>query len=68
MELSSIESGDTLTDAIIEIGADRLLLGTHAPIYYPLPAVAKLTTSDQPPDVLEQISIGNARAFFTFAT
>ena len=67
VELSSIESGDTLADAIEAMGADRLLLGTHAPVYYPLPAVAKLTSSDQPADVLDQITSGNARAFFNFA-
>jgi hypothetical protein len=64
VELSSVESGNTLEDASGELDADRLMLGTHAPIYYPLPGMVKLTVSGQPGDVVAQIATTNAAAFF----
>lgn len=41
-EVSSVESTDALGNAIEALGVDRLLLGTHAPVYEPAVAVAKL--------------------------
>lgn len=42
VEVSSVESGDALGNAIAALGAERLLLGTHAPVYEPAVAVAKV--------------------------
>jgi hypothetical protein len=63
-ELSSVESGNTLEDALAVLDARRLMLGTHAPVYYPLPGMVKLTTSGQPDDVIVRIATTNAAAFF----
>jgi len=65
-ELSSIESGDTVANAAAVIGIDRLLLGTHAPVYDPAPAVAKITALDG--DAAARIAQSNAVTFFRSAT
>jgi hypothetical protein len=63
-ELSSVESGDTLTNALAVMGADRVLLGTHAPIYYPAAGVAKVDGSERDDGALDRVSARNADAFF----
>jgi hypothetical protein len=63
-ELSSIESGDTLAKALAVLGRDRLMLGTHAPIYYPAPGVAKVTNTDIAEDTIARVASANARDFF----
>lgn len=62
-ELSSIESADTLANALAVLGPERLLLGTHAPVYTPPPGVAKVDEADDPA-VLPQVASDNAKALF----
>ena len=64
VELSSVESGDTLPNVLTVLPPDRVLLGTHAPIYYPAPALAKLRGDGIGEDALAAIAGGNARALF----
>jgi hypothetical protein len=59
VELSMAENGDTLPSALAALGPDRLLFGTHAPLHYPAPSVAKLRGAD---DVLAVVAGGTARA------
>jgi hypothetical protein len=42
VELSSIESDDTLPNLLSILPADRVLFGTHSPVYDAAPAIAKL--------------------------
>ncbi len=63
VELSSVESADTLASALGALGPQRLLLGTHAPIYTPAAGVAKVVEADDP-TVLAQITSDNARTLF----
>lgn len=63
-ELSFVESGYLLRDALAHFGVDRLLLGTHAPLHYPAPAVAKLRSDDLPAATLWQLGEGNLRRVF----
>jgi predicted TIM-barrel fold metal-dependent hydrolase len=63
-ELSSVESGDTLSNALAVIGDDRVLLGTHAPIYYPAAGVAKVEESGREDNTLNRVVVRNAAAFF----
>ena len=63
-ELSSIESGDTLANALAVMGKDRVLLGTHAPIYYPVAGIAKVVGSEHDNDTLNRVAALNAGAFF----
>ena len=63
-ELSSIESGDTLAKALAVLGEDRLMLGTHAPIYYPAPGVAKVSNTVIAEDTIARVASANARDFF----
>jgi hypothetical protein len=66
VELSSVESGDVLTNAIQAVGAERLMLGTHAPVYYPAAGVAKVANTAFEGDVTTQIGQANAAGFFAF--
>ncbi|MDQ3657464.1 MAG: hypothetical protein M3457_20605 [Chloroflexota bacterium] len=61
-ELSSIESGDTVANAAAVIGIDRLMLGTHVPVYDPAPAVAKVAVLDD--ETAVRITQSNATTFF----
>ena len=65
-ELSSIESADTLANAVAVLGSERLMLGTHVPVYTPAPGVAKV---DEAADALvfDRIAVGNARTWFGFS-
>lgn len=65
-ELSSVESGDTLANALAALGADRVLLGTHAPIYYPASGVAKVERTEHDDDTLNRVAARNAAAFFSY--
>ncbi len=61
-EISSVESGDTVANAAATIGYDRLMLGTHAPIYDPAPALAKAAGLDD--EVAVRVTYVNAVTFF----
>lgn len=63
-ELSSVESGDALGNAIAALGSDRLLLGTHAPVYEPAVAIAKVLRGGVSEDVQWAIGGGNAAKVF----
>lgn len=63
-ELSSVESGDVLATALRFVPAERLMLGTHAPIYYPAAGVAKVAATAEDDDVITRIASFNAAAFF----
>ncbi len=63
IELSSVESADTLANALAVLGPERLLLGTHAPVYTPAPGVAKVDETDDPA-IFRQIASDNASALF----
>lgn len=64
VELSSIESGNTLPDVLSILPPERVMLGTHAPVYYPAPAIAKLQGDGIAPETIEMIATGNADRFF----
>lgn len=63
-ELSFVESGYLLRDALHALGPNRLLLGTHAPLHYPAPGVAKLTSDDLAPEAHQKISCANFARLF----
>ncbi len=63
-ELSMVESGFLLQDALRHISADRLLLGTHAPIHMIAPSVAKLQSDELDDETLMKLSGGNFNRFF----
>lgn len=63
VELSSIESGDTLANALAAVGKDRVLLGSHAPIYYPAASVAKVSNTASDAATISRINTLNAAAF-----
>ncbi|MGI8484037.1 MAG: amidohydrolase family protein [Thermomicrobiales bacterium] len=65
VELSSIESGNTLMNVLDILPPDRVMLGTHAPVYYPAPAIAKLQGYGITPETIEMIATGNAERFFS---
>ncbi len=65
-ELSSIESGDTVANAAAVIDMDRLLLATHAPVYDPAPAIAKVAALED--EVAARITQSNATTFFRSST
>lgn len=62
VELSSIETGDTLPDVLRVLPPCRILLGTHAPLYVPDAAVAKLDGEGIESGTLAAIGTGNARS------
>jgi predicted TIM-barrel fold metal-dependent hydrolase len=62
--LEGIEGVARLTQAV---SADRILLGTHAPLFYPASATLKLQESGMPEEVLEQIRHRNASALLAAA-
>lgn len=60
VELSMVENGETLPSAIAQLGVDRVLFGTHAPIHSIAPSVAKLRGMDDA--TIEAVAGGKARA------
>ena len=64
VELSSIESGDALATALAVIGPRRRLLGTHAPVYDPAPAVAKVRGVTEHATIAARVGRSNANDFF----
>lgn len=65
VELSFVESGFLLRDALASLDADRLLLGTHAPVHMIATSVAKLSSDDLNADVRARIGTGNFARFFS---
>lgn len=63
-ELSFVESGWLLRDALGHLGPRRLLLGTHAPLHYPAAAVAKLASDDLAPADHRRIGRDNCARLF----
>ncbi|MGI8486173.1 MAG: amidohydrolase family protein [Thermomicrobiales bacterium] len=65
VELSSIESGDTLPNVLDILPPERVMLGTHAPVYYPAPAIAKVQGDGVSSETIAMIATGNAQRFFS---
>jgi hypothetical protein len=63
LDLSGVQGPVGCIDLLAErFGAGRLLMGTGAPLQYPLPAVAKIHASEVPADARDEILGGNAAA------
>ncbi len=65
VELSFVESGFLLRDALASLDADRLLLGTHAPVHMIATSVAKLSSDDLNADARARIGTENFARFFS---
>ena len=63
-EMSFVESGRTLQEALAALGPDRLLMGTHAPLLYPAAGVAKVDADDLPAGDRLKLAEGNFRRVF----
>lgn len=63
-ELSFVESGFLLHDALGHLGPDRLLVGTHAPIHMIAPNVAKPTEDLCGAEIVAKIGHANFDGFF----
>lgn len=63
-ELSFVESGNTLPNALNLLDGHRLLFATHAPIHDPAPGSAKLWGENVSEATLLAISTGNATRLF----
>lgn len=61
VELSFFETEDPLTDALQSCSLDRLLFGTHTPLFYPLANVYKLSHTQTGTREQEQVFGHNAR-------
>lgn len=66
VEMSFVESGRTLRDAVAVMGVRRLLLGTHAPLLMAAAGVSK-PRSDDLDDGVDEISGGNFERVFGVA-
>ena len=67
-ELSFVESGSLLSDALGRLGPDRLLVGTHAPIHMIAPNAAKLTSEVLDDATAARLGAANFDRFFTTGT
>ena len=63
-EISSVEYVSTVEHLLHDVPVDRVVLGTHAPLYYPHAGVAKVNDAPLPEDQLEAIRKGNASRLF----
>ncbi len=61
-ELSFVETGNTLRAAVTELGAERVVFGSHSPFFYFEAVAAKLVAdpADVSPEVVEMVGRGNA--------
>jgi hypothetical protein len=64
VEISFVESEDTLAGALAHVAPDRLLLGTHAPFFYPAVGVAKVVAADVSAGIRHGVGRGNAEALW----
>ena len=64
-EMSFVESGHLLRDALQSLGSTRLLVGTHAPIYMPAVGVSKGFADELDPITQNLICSGNYERLFT---
>jgi len=64
VEISFVESIDTLAVAIASFDAKRLLFATNVPVHDPAPSVAKLVTDPSLASAVQDIASGNARRLF----
>ena len=62
MEISNIEYVSTLEHLLKGVPYSRVVLGTHAPLYYPQAGVAKIEDAPLPAGQLDAIRDNNARA------
>lgn len=60
VDLSWLEFEDSFETALKLFRPDRLLLGTHAPVFYPKAAILKIQHSAAPEDAKEAALAGNA--------
>jgi predicted TIM-barrel fold metal-dependent hydrolase len=61
VDIAMLEGMEGLKRLIAQVGADRLLFGSHAPFFYPEAAELKLRESALAPEHAEAIRRGNAR-------
>ena len=62
VDIATLEGVGGIDRLIAAIGADRILFGTHAPLFLPESAALKLRESSPGPDAREAIERGNAMA------
>ena len=60
-DISNYEAMDALEHAVARFGAERVLFGTHAPLFTPHANVAKLKSAELTEDTRRAIAEGNAR-------
>ncbi|MGI8913859.1 MAG: hypothetical protein ACR2JY_08765 [Chloroflexota bacterium] len=63
-ELSFVESGFLLRDALGHLGPDRLLVGTHTPIHMIVPNAAKPADDQCDAAIVARLGYGNFDRFF----
>jgi predicted TIM-barrel fold metal-dependent hydrolase len=61
VDIAMLEGAAGVERIITQVGADRLVFGSHAPFFYAEAAHLKLTESDLTPAQAEAIRQGNAR-------
>lgn len=65
VDLSFLESDDTLTTVLDALPPERVLPGTHAPMHEPLCGIAKLPADGPNADAARQIARESVRAWFS---
>jgi predicted TIM-barrel fold metal-dependent hydrolase len=63
VDIATLEGVGSVDRLIGSLGADRIVFGTHAPLFIPESAVLKLRESSLSPDALDAITRGNALDF-----
>lgn len=66
-ELSFVESGWLLRDALGFLGGDRLLIGTHAPLHMAATGIAKISSDELDDDTYARISRRNFERIFSLS-
>jgi predicted TIM-barrel fold metal-dependent hydrolase len=59
-DIAALEGVGGVATAIEQIGAERIVFGTHAPFYYPESAALKMTESRLPEEVAKNVISANA--------